>query len=1131
MATGWHGLGQQPGESNLVPSDRPKISNLKRRPGASPSTSIIKVPTPAPNYARGTTLRDRDLVGRDHLLERLENALLDRTLKSVFLAGSAGVGKTVVATALADRLLAQGFHVLRAQCHPGMPPLGMWHQFLNDAPEDQAAHVEEILRAHEQQLTAAQRGSAMARDVARSQLFLRLVRQVDAFVSKARCALVVDDLQWVDPDSIGLLEHVLRVQAGWSLVTTLNREAIDAPAVARAGELCLRLDRATVVELDVLNRQDVEQYLEHVLGAPAHDSWAQALHTRSGGNPLFLRELVQALLNSQVDLRAFASANPLDGILPPLLRELIQRRGAALSQLDSNIVQISAVLAGELDMRVLAELCAREHAEVLASLERLTLAGILQPIGTRPGYFRFVHGLVQDAFYEGLSVAQRASLHLRVGKYLAQHAEASAGPERVGLARHLRAALPLSDPREVVQACRMAARWTAAQGALSDAAQLYEQAFELAEQYGVGSARDRLVQALELGRACHACGFKDKTLNAYAKAISSARALGRHRVQVEAVLGHFAALTWGRHPNKSEERLLLEALSLVKSRSPLRARLLAQQAVLRGHQRISSAEVATAREAVELAAEYRDKLNQRAQRAWLDANRALHFVLQGPDTQQERAEVARRLLALEQIHGQSEHTYSVREILAGERLMCGDRAGYDALVAEARDRAARHPQFAWLYEVTSASAELMAGRWQEAEQRIRTAAWLGSISHNPQTKPVAIGHLFMMGRATGRVREVAGDMDKQLAGLGWLGDFPAAMRAAYFIEVGDTDNARSIFEPLVASWLEHPTANNDWLITATELAFIAIRLSDRVRGEKVAERLRPYAELHAVHPGVNYYSGPVARYLGLLAALDGRPRDGIEWLLRAQVACNAIGASAMHDVIVQELRQMQTECEEDPPVAPAPVPRSEAKGDVDSAQAGSAHAAALVRNGDSWLLRYNGKEVLTRDLIGFCYLAELIAQPHRSVKARTLVGFRIPLAQGLDSAAAASQALTAGDEDAGPALDHRALVAYRERLRQLDVELDEADAHCDAGRLERLQDEKEALRKELSRALDLFGKRRKAGARDERARVSCTRAIRKAIAYLAQHHPDAAEHLRISIRTGQECVYRPSPTVVWDCRR
>jgi hypothetical protein len=71
------------------------------------------------------------------------------------------------------------------------------------------------------------------------------------------------------------------------------------------------------------------------------------------------------------------------------------------------------------------------------------------------------------------------------------------------------------------------------------------------------------------------------------------------------------------------------------------------------------------------------------------------------------------------------------------------------------------------------------------------------------------------------------------------------------------------------------------------------------------------------------------------------------------------------------------------------------------------------------------------------------------------------------------------------------------------------------------EDEIETLGRELSRAVGLGGRDRRAASASERARINVTRAIKIALERIAEHNPALATLLTSSIRTGTFCSYAP----------
>ena len=113
--------------------------------------------------------------------------------------------------------------------------------------------------------------------------------------------------------------------------------------------------------------------------------------------------------------------------------------------------------------------------------------------------------------------------------------------------------------------------------------------------------------------------------------------------------------------------------------------------------------------------------------------------------------------------------------------------------------------------------------------------------------------------------------------------------------------------------------------------------------------------------------------------------------------------------------------------------------------------------------------------------------------------------------------------DAGAILDAQAKKAYRRRLAEIEEDIEEARALEDIERAAQSAAERDFLVRELSSAIGLGGRDRRAASASERGRVAVTRAIRYAMGRIAEHHPPLGEHLNLAIHTGTRCVYRPDP--------
>jgi tetratricopeptide (TPR) repeat protein len=183
------------------------------------------------------------------------------------------------------------------------------------------------------------------------------------------------------------------------------------------------------------------------------------------------------------------------------------------------------------------------------------------------------------------------------------------------------------------------------------------------------------------------------------------------------------------------------------------------------------------------------------------------------------------------------------------------------------------------------------------------------------------------------------------------------------------------------------------------------------------------------------------------------------------------------------------------------------------------------REGDYWLIVFEGQIVRLRDMKGVGYLARLLANPGREFHVVDLVGLEGPGAGDTTHVTEPRFRYHDGG-DAGEMLDGRAKEAYGRRLAEIQDDLEEARACGDAARVAQATAERDFLARELSRAVGLGGRDRRVGSAAERARASVTRAVRQAMRRIRVQHAPLGAHLERTIRTGTYCAYLPDPRVV-----
>jgi len=196
------------------------------------------------------------------------------------------------------------------------------------------------------------------------------------------------------------------------------------------------------------------------------------------------------------------------------------------------------------------------------------------------------------------------------------------------------------------------------------------------------------------------------------------------------------------------------------------------------------------------------------------------------------------------------------------------------------------------------------------------------------------------------------------------------------------------------------------------------------------------------------------------------------------------------------------------------------------------HRGVFSRDGEFWRIGFDNDSFALKHSKGLSYLAQLLRFPGREFHALDLisgvaddsddisVSMRSSLQHG-DDALASAGIHVGGPGDAGEMLDEQAKAQYRRRIDELREELAEAKSLGQVDRAERAEAEIDALTSELSRAVGLGGRNRRAASSSERARQSVTHAIKLAIEKVGENHSPLAAILSRRVKTGIFCAYNP----------
>jgi class 3 adenylate cyclase/predicted ATPase len=393
---------------------------------------------------RGSALTP--LVGRDEEID----LLLRRWVRAkagdgqvVLVSGEAGIGKSRITAALAERLHAEPHLRLRYFCSPYhqdsalfpfIDQLGRAAAFARDDPP--AAKLEKLeallaraeppdgdvaLLADLMSLPASERHPLpnLSPQRKKERTLEALIRQLDGLAHQQPVVMAFEDAHWIDPTSRELLDlTVERVRSLPVLLIVTFRPEFQMPWTGQP--------QVSMVALNRLDRHDRTVLVEQIAdGKALPDQVVAQIVDRADGVPLFVEELTKSVLESGL-LREEVDRYVLDGALPPFAipTSLHDSLMARLDRLASvrHVAQTGAAIGREFSYELLRAVSRLPEDELQAALARLVAAELVFQRGTPPdAVYAFKHALVQDAAHGSLLRSSRQQLHAQIAEALEIH--------------------------------------------------------------------------------------------------------------------------------------------------------------------------------------------------------------------------------------------------------------------------------------------------------------------------------------------------------------------------------------------------------------------------------------------------------------------------------------------------------------------------------------------------------------------------------------------------------------------------------------------------------------------------------------------------------------------------------------
>jgi tetratricopeptide (TPR) repeat protein len=458
---------------------------------------------------RPTAEDDRLLLGRESrpagpelaLANRFsERAALDLALtrawsgqpRVLLVSGEAGVGKSRLLRELRLRAEAEGGIALVGQGYEDVP---LPYRSLVEALLPLAGRLSEIGEADAVLLrrllhlgATVELATARPEATDPQRLFLAVSRALSTFAQTRPLLIMIEDLHWVDRASLDVFEDLaFRFARGGEtdtrriLLLGSHRPLPPEDRTARALARIAREERCDQVTLEGLEEQAVHELIGSLGIEQPSSGLVRTVCDATGGNPLFVREVVHHLERSgAIEDRggaAVASMGAAEVEIPSSIAGAVAARVAKLDLAAQRLLSLGALLGHRFDLRLLASVAELDEDEAVDALEGAVRDRLIVDEGQS---YLFGHPVVRQVLLQGPSPSRRQRLHLRIATRLEEMRAARPDGGILRIAHHLVRAGAMADPAKVIRRARSAAFRALGSCAWHEAAELFEAALAAA---------------------------------------------------------------------------------------------------------------------------------------------------------------------------------------------------------------------------------------------------------------------------------------------------------------------------------------------------------------------------------------------------------------------------------------------------------------------------------------------------------------------------------------------------------------------------------------------------------------------------------------------------------------------------
>jgi len=339
--------------------------------------------------------------------------LLNEHYPLVLIKGEAGTGKTRFAIECLK--LIEDSRILSTQCYGSLSqiPYVPFQELIKRYREKHEIEFREIysnLDSYQKQALkpiVPDLSQPITTDIDIFKFFETFMQLLEEIADNKKLLVYIDDIHWIDSSSVNLVNYIVRnTPKNITILATARIEELETSYIKET--LKKLIDEKLTIEFEIppLDESSTFELVESILQAPAQDDLKKLIFQKTGGNPLFVEEIIKELFENghivleddEWKLKEYEKL-----VLPETIEALIKNRLKKFS--GEKVLEVAAIIGQEFHVDLIANVTNLNRGYIYEVINKLLKEKLVEQL--KEDYFAFKEGIIRDAILNEISSSKK----------------------------------------------------------------------------------------------------------------------------------------------------------------------------------------------------------------------------------------------------------------------------------------------------------------------------------------------------------------------------------------------------------------------------------------------------------------------------------------------------------------------------------------------------------------------------------------------------------------------------------------------------------------------------------------------------------------------------------------------------